>query len=135
MYSFDVKYRVTYSDTDMMGYLYYGNYARLYEIGRVETMRSLGILYKELEEVHKIMMPVVSVDARFYKPAKYDELLTVRTILEDIPTKLIVFKNEIFNSENVLIHSAIVKLFFIEMNSNTRISCPEWMAKMIKLYF
>jgi acyl-CoA thioester hydrolase len=135
MYSFDISYRVTYADTDMMGYLYYGNYARLYEIGRVETMRSAGILYKDLEEVHKVMMPVVSVDARFIKPAKYDELLTIRTIMEEMPTKLIIFKNEIFNSEKIFIHSAMVKLFFIDMTSNNRISCPDWMTKILNPHF
>ena len=97
MYSFDFKKRVRYGETDMMGYLYYGNYAQLYEIGRVETMRSLGLNYRDLEVVYGVMMPVVHVDARYILPAKYDEELTIRTILTELPSRMIVFENEIFN--------------------------------------
>ena len=50
MYSHVITYRVCYADTDKMGYVYYGNYARLYEIARVETLRSLGVSYKVLED-------------------------------------------------------------------------------------
>jgi acyl-CoA thioester hydrolase len=66
MLAFDYKKRVRYGETDMMGYLYYGNYAQLYEIGRVETMRSIGLSYKILEQDFRIMMPVVHVEARFH---------------------------------------------------------------------
>ena len=117
MLIFDYKKRVRYGETDMMGYLYYGNYAQIYEIGRVETMRSIGLTYKILEDQYRIMMPVVHVDARFLLPAKYDEELTIRTILSELPTRLITFKNEIFNQEDKLIHSAFVKLIFINMDS------------------
>ena len=113
MYSFDFKKRVRYGETDMMGYLYYGNYAQLYEIGRVETMRSLGLNYRDLEVVYGVMMPVVHVDARYILPAKYDEELTIRTILTELPSRMIVFENEIFNEEMQMIHKAVVKLFLL----------------------
>ncbi len=135
MYSFDYKKRVRYGETDMMGYLYYGNYAQLYEIGRVETMRSLGLIYKDLEVKHGVMMPVVHVDARFLLPARYDEELTIRTILQEMPTKLITFVNEIYNEQNVLIHKAEVKLFFIEMQSGKKVSCPTYMVEKLRPWF
>jgi acyl-CoA thioester hydrolase len=135
MYSFDYKKRVRYGETDMMGYLYYGNYAQLYEIGRVETMRSLGMSYKELEEKYGIMMPVVHVDARFLLPAKYDEELTIRTILNELPSRMITFGNEIYNENQILIHKAEVKLFFIEMDTGKKVSCPPYMLEKLRLLF
>ncbi|HQV67724.1 MAG: acyl-CoA thioesterase [Saprospiraceae bacterium] len=135
MYSFDFKKRVRYGETDMMGYLYYGNYAQLYEIGRVETMRSLGLNYRDLEVVYGVMMPVVHVDARYILPAKYDEELTIRTILTELPSRMIVFENEIFNEEMQMIHKAVVKLFFIEMSSGKKVSCPEYMLEKLRPLF
>jgi acyl-CoA thioester hydrolase len=135
MLKFDYKKRVRYGETDMMGYLYYGNYAQLYEIGRVETMRSIGLSYKKLEEDHRIMMPVVHVEARYILPAKYDEELTIRTILKDLPSRLITFENEVYNEELTLIHSAIVKLFFINMETSKKVSCPEYMLEKLRPLF
>lgn len=135
MYSFDFKKRVRYGETDMMGYLYYGNYAQLYEIGRVETMRSLGLTYRDLEVVYGVMMPVVHVDARYILPAKYDEELTIRSILTELPSRMIVFENEIFNEEMQMIHKAVVKLFFIEMSSGKKVSCPEYMLEKLRPLF
>lgn len=135
MYSFDFTKRVRYGETDMMGYLYYGNYAQLYEIGRVETMRSLGLTYKDMETIHRVMMPVVHVECRYLKPARYDDALTIRTILNDMPNKAIVFHSEIYNEENTLIHTAAVKLLFIEMDNQKRVSCPEYLVQALKPYF
>ena len=75
MFAHEVQVRVRYGETDQMGYLYYGNYAQYFEVGRVELIRSLGITYKELEEVHGIWLPVVSLEMRFVRPAYYDDLL------------------------------------------------------------
>lgn len=135
MYSFDYKKRVRYGETDMMGYLYYGNYVQLYEIGRVETMRSIGLSYKDLENIHGIMMPVVHVEARYILPAKYDEELTIRTILKDLPSRMITFNTEILNSDLHVIHRAEVKLFFIEMSSGQKVSCPAYMINKLSALF
>ncbi len=135
MYSYDYIKRVRYGETDMMGYLYYGNYAQLYEIGRVETLRSLGLTYKDMEAVHRIMMPVVHVESRYLKPAKYDDALTIRTILKEIPDRMIVFQTEIYNDENDLLHTATVKLLFIDMDHQKRVKCPEYLVNALKPYF
>ncbi|MFZ1703259.1 MAG: thioesterase family protein [Saprospiraceae bacterium] len=135
MIQHNFTYRVTYGDTDMMGYFYYGNYAKLYEIGRVETMRSVGISYKELESTHKIMLPVVSLESRFRFPAKYDEILKISTFIKEVPSKMITFETDIHNEQQQLIHTAVVKLFFIDMENNSRVSCPDWMVQIIKQHF
>lgn len=124
--------RIRYGETDQMGYLYYGNYAMLFEIGRVEAMRSLGISYKEMEEELGVMMPVLSLESRYMYPAKYDELITIRTILKEMPTKMIEFHHEILSDELKVIHKGIVKLFFVDMKTNKRVSTPKILTDRLK---
>jgi acyl-CoA thioester hydrolase len=78
MYSAETKIRVRYGETDQMGYLYYGYYALYYEVGRAEAIRELGFTYKQMEDMG-IMMPVAELNAKYYRPAKYDDLITVKT--------------------------------------------------------
>lgn len=135
MYKFSFKRRVTYGETDMMGYMYYGNYAEWYEIGRVETMRSLGLSYKLMESEHNIMMPVVHVESRFMHPARYDEHLDILTIIPELPGRLAVFDSEIYNEEKVLIHKASVKLVFVQMDTQKRTTCPKYLLDKLMPYF
>jgi len=96
MFSHETKIRVRYAETDKMGYVYYGHYATYYEIGRVETFRKLGLSYKKLEE-SGVMMPVLDLKIKFIKPAKYDDLLIIRTVIRKLPTVRIHFEYEIFS--------------------------------------
>jgi len=135
MFQFDFKKRVRYAETDKMGYLYYGHYAKLYEIGRVETMRSIGIQYKCLEDEERIMLPVLSLNARYIAPAYYDELLTIRSILDELPDKMITFRHKILNEKEELINTAEVKLFFVNMDTGKRISLPTNLKEKFSLKF
>lgn len=135
MYSYDFRKRVRYGETDQMGYLYYGNYAQYYEIGRVEMLRSLRITYKEMEQEHGIWMPVVSLDMRFVRPGFYDELLTIRTTLRELPEKFIRFHMEIFNEKMKLINGGSVKLCFVEASSGQTISAPEFLLEKLRPHF
>ena len=130
-----VEKRVRYAETDKMGFLYYGHYAQLYEIGRVELIRDLGITYRLLEDVDKIMMPVLELNCRYRLPARYDDLLTIQTELRERPTKMIQFFHEIYNQNGQLLNSGWVKLFFIDMVTNKRISCPSILTDKIRKYF
>lgn len=135
MFVYDHQKRIRYGETDQMGYLYYGNYALLFEIGRVEAIRSMGISYKYMEEEMGIMMPVLSLESRYLAPAKYDELITIRTILKELPSKMIEFHHEILSDEGKVIHKGIVKLFFVDMKTNKRVSTPTYLTDRIKHYF
>jgi len=84
MYTHESQIRVRYGETDQMGYCYYGNYAQYYEVGRVEALRDLGFAYKSLEE-DGIMLPVLDFQIKYLKPAHYDDLLTIRTIIRKEP--------------------------------------------------
>ena len=127
--------RVRYAEIDKMGFLYYGHYAQLYEIGRAELIRSLGLTYKQMEDDHGIMMPVLELNCRYRYPARYDDLLSIHTILKEMPTKMIHFYHEIYNEQEQLLNSGSVKLFFINMKTNKRSSCPDFLADKIAEYF
>ena len=135
MYTHEFKKRVRYGETDQMGYLYYGNYAQYYEIGRVELIRSLGLTYKALEDSHGIMMPVVSMNARYVRPALYDELITIRTTLRKLPGQFIVFHMELFNEKGKLVNGGTVKLCFIDAASQRTVSAPDFLVEKLKPYF
>jgi len=135
MYIHEYPKRVRYGETDQMGYLYYGNYAQYYEIGRVEMIRSLGMSYKQLEEELGIMMPVMSLQMRYVRPALYDELLTIRTTLRQMPTRYITFHVEIFNEAGKLVNGGSVKLCFVDSIKNKTVQVPEPLAKRLRPYF
>ncbi len=135
MYSYSHHKRVRYAETDKMGYLYYGHYAKYYEIGRVETIRSLGMSYKSMEDDHGIMLPVLHLESRFLKPAYYDESIEIKSILNEMPNKMITFDHELYNEKQELINTARVKLFFVDMNKNARISCPEFLKNKLSPFF
>ena len=70
--------RVRYGDTDQMGFAYYANYLRWFEIGRAEMMRSLGMSYREVEEAG-VSLPVLEANCRYRKPARYDDAIAIET--------------------------------------------------------
>lgn len=134
MYQHNYQYRVRYADTDQMGYVYYGNYARLYEIGRVEALRSLGFSYKEMED-SGVMMPVYENKSRYITPALYDELLTIRTTIKTIPAARVIFHYEIFNSAEALVHTGETTLVFVKMENNRLTLAPKGLLEKLETFF
>jgi acyl-CoA thioester hydrolase len=135
VYSFDYRLRVRYGETDQMGYLYYGRYADYYEVGRVETIRSLGLRYRDLEEQHGIWLPVVSLQMRFVRPAYYDELLTVHTEIRQLPDTHTVFHTEIFNEAQQLVNAGVVRLCFFNADEKRVVPAPELLLEKLRPYF
>ena len=134
MYSFETQIRVRYAETDQMGYVYYGNYAAYYEVARVESLRHLGLSYRDLEETG-IIMPVMENYSRYLLPARYDELLTVRVTVKKKPGIKIISDYEIFNTEGKLINTGETKLAFIEAETGKPCRMPETMKKVLNPYF
>ena len=136
MYQHEFQKRVRYGETDQMGYVYYGNYAQYYEIGRVEMLRSLGMTYKEMEQEMEIMMPVVNLEIRYLRPARYDEMLTIRTTLRSLPDqKYINFFVEIFNEEGKLINGGKVRLCFVDIKSGKTVPPPDKLMERLQPHF
>ncbi|MCS7035517.1 MAG: thioesterase family protein [Saprospiraceae bacterium] len=135
MYSFDYQLRVRYGETDQMGYLYYGRYADYYEVGRVETIRSLGLSYKELEDVHGIWLPVVSLQMRFVRPAHYDDLLTIHTEIRHLPDTHITFHTDILNEQGETVNAGAVRLCFFDAREKKVVPAPELLLEKLRPYF
>lgn len=133
MFTHDTQIRIRYSETDQMGYCYYGNYAQFFEIGRVETLRALGVSYKELEQ-KGILLPVLNYEVRFLKPALYDDLLTIRTLVKKIPRARVDFDYEVYNENNVLLTTAHTTLVFISAENKKPVPAPEEIVKKLSLY-
>jgi acyl-CoA thioester hydrolase len=123
MFTHTTQVRVRYGETDQMGYMYYGNYAEFFEVGRVEMLRSLGLTYKWMEETG-IMMPVLEMKCRYLKPALYDEEISIKVTMEKMPGVKIHFKYELFNEKQELIHVGETLLAFINMKTG-RPSLPQ----------
>lgn len=130
----EIKLRVRYSDTDQMGYVYYGRYASYYEVARVELFRSLGFSYKNLEE-EGIGMPVINMDTKYLLPIKYDEEIIIKTRIEELPSSKIIFYYDIFNKENNLANSAKTTLTFINLSSKKPVRIPKELLELIKNKF
>jgi acyl-CoA thioester hydrolase len=121
MYKSETTVRVRYGETDQMGFVYYGHYAMYYEVARVESLRQLGLTYRELEE-RGIIMPVLENKSKYLAPARYDELLRIVTTIREKPGVRIRFEYEIFNEAGKQIHTAETQLVF--MNKQTGRPCP-----------
>jgi acyl-CoA thioester hydrolase len=117
MFENSTKIRVRYGETDQMGYMYYGNYAQFYEVGRVEMLRSLGLTYSGMEE-SGIKMPVLELQCKYLRPALYDEEITVNVIMDKMPGIRIHFRYELFNEKNELINTGETLLVFVNMTTN-----------------
>ncbi len=130
----EIKLRVRYGETDQMGFVYYGNYPEYYEVGRTEALRTLGTSYKELED-NGIFMPVINMSIKYIKPGKYDDLLTIKTIINELPRTRMNFIYEIYNQQNEMINRGETTLIFLSKEKNKPIICPEWLNKIFKKSF
>jgi acyl-CoA thioester hydrolase len=134
MFEYTTQIRIRYGEVDQMGYVYYGNYAEFYEVARVEMLRSLGTSYKELEE-SGVMMPVIELHCKYLKPALYDQLITIKVIVEEMPRASMRFKYELYNEEQVLINTGETLLVFVNMARNKICYMPKEMAVKLKPFF
>ena len=134
MYSHQTHIRVRYGETDRMGYVYYGNYPLYYEIARVESLRSVDISYKNMED-NGVQMPVLSLQIKYIRPAFYDDLLTIKTDIRNMPASRIEFHHEIFNEQGILINVGRVELVFVSVQTGKPCRCPENVRNKLQKYF
>ena len=122
--------RVRYSETDQMGVVYHGNYAQYFEMGRVEWLRNMGVSYKWMEE-NGVMLPVVSLTMNYKKPARYDDLITVKTIFKSQTSVKIEFDYEIYNEQKELLTIAHSVLVFVDMKTGRPMFPPDYIKAKI----
>ena len=131
--SYETKIRVRYKDTDQMGIMHHSNYIVMYEMARTEWLREMGLTYAEIER-RGIMSPIIEVQSRYLYPAFYDELLTIKVFIEEMPSARLIIGSEIYNEQGKLINTGRVTLGF--MHADTRRPCrtPEWFVAALEGY-
>jgi acyl-CoA thioester hydrolase len=134
MYTSETRIRVRYAETDPMGYAYYGYYAMYYEVARVESLRQLGMTYKELEAMGT-MMPVLENTSKYYAPALYDDEIKIITVIRDRPGVRIKFEYDIYNGDGKLIHQGETSLAFVNKASGKPSRPPEVFMKLLQPFF
>lgn len=135
LFTTETQIRIHYALTDQMGVVYHGHYAQFYEIGRAEAVRQLGFTYKDIEEMG-IIMPVTDIHSKFLRPAKYDDLVTVKTTLRELPAAhKIVFHHDIYNEADELLNTGDVTLYFMETKTMKRVHMPTQLTEILEKYF
>ena len=135
MYTSDIQIRVRYAETDQMGYVYHGNYAAYFEVARTEAFRKLGISYKELE-ADGVGMPVGEIRTRFRRPARYDDLLTVRLLLrQPAEGTRVLFEYEIYNDAGDLLTEGHTLMVFVKTTTGRPVQMPESIRERLAPYF
>ena len=130
-----IQIRVRYSETDQMSVVYHGNYAQYFEVGRVESLRALGISYKSMEELG-FMLPVVELNIKYLRSAYYDDLITIKTMIKQLPVDhRIQFDQEIYNEAGKLLTIGTVKLYFMDQSLTKRASMPPFLSEKLSSYF
>jgi len=130
MREFEFNVRIRYAETDQMGVVYHGNYAQYFEMGRVEWLRNLGLSYKFMEE-NGIMLPVVSLTMNYKKPARYDDLIRVKTIFKSQTSVKIEFDYEIFNEKDELLTTGTSMLVFVDMKTGRPTLPPSYVSEKL----
>lgn len=131
MYTHETRLRVRYSETDRMGYVYYGNYAEYLEVARVEMLRSAGVAYRALED-EGVMLPVRELRIVYHKPARYDDEITVRTELRTMPNVRMVFHYAVLHADGALLSEAETTLVFVDAATGRPRTAPEHVLHALK---
>ena len=134
MFTHDIQLRVRYAETDQMGFVYYGNYATYFEVARVETFRALGFSYKSMED-QGVMMPVLEYKTKYIRPAVYDDLLTIKIFIRELPSTRIRFEYEVYNEKEILLNVAETSLVFVSSTTKRPCAMPDSFLSLLTPYF
>lgn len=134
MYSHTIKIRTRYSETDRMGFVYYGNYAAYFEVARVEALRNIGVLYRKYEDIG-VVMPVLSMNIEYKKPGLYDELLEIKATITELPELRVRFIYETRNEKGDLLNTAETVLVFMNKASGRPIRVPQEFVTALRPFY
>ncbi len=134
MFMHECTARVRYAETDQMGFVYYGRYAELFEVGRVEAMRALGFPYRALEDAG-VLLPVRSLSIEYHRPARYDDLLTIRTTITSPPEARIVFRYAVLNEQGALLCDGETTLVFVDRATMRPRRAPQDLVQALAPHF
>jgi acyl-CoA thioester hydrolase len=133
MIQHSISIRVRYAETDAMNFVYYGNYATYFEVARVELMRKLGLSYRAIEEMG-VWMPVIDFHIQYFKPAQYDDEVTIQVKVDTMPSVKMIFHYESF-VDGTCINRAETTLVFVDAQSKKPQRCPEILLEKIQAHW
>jgi len=118
-----------------MNVVYHGNYAQYFEVARTESIRTLGFTYKDMEALGIIML-IVELHIKYIRPAHYDDLLTIKTFLKELPeAHRIEFVQQVYNETGKLLTTGKVVLYFIDAKTGEKSRMPPELLDKISPYF
>lgn len=130
----DVQIRVRYKETDAMGVVHHSNYVNYCEVARTEMLREFGTTYKAMEQTG-VMMPVMEVEMKFFTPAHYDDLLTVKIRIEELPRARMTFHHDIYNQHGDLVNTCRITLAFISTQTRRARRAPKEFVELLAAHF
>ncbi|WP_159517842.1 acyl-CoA thioesterase [Sunxiuqinia indica] len=130
----EITLRPRYGEVDQMGYVYHGNYVNYFHQARTELMREMRIEDSKLE-AQQVMMPVISMNLQYHRPAGYDELLTIHTIIAEEPITRLNFQFEARNEQNQLVCSANSTVVFVDSKTRKPMRIPEFVKEKFDQLF
>ena len=130
--AFEYSLRVRYEETDAMGMVYYGNYARYLEVTRAEMIRAEGLSYALMEK-QGVLMPVLRMNITYRGIAVYDDLIQAKAVILGEIGKTITYKTEMFVKDR-LINESEVELIFLDRERRRPIACPDRFVEALKKY-
>ena len=134
MVNSEIKIQIRYDEVDQMGYVYHGNYAKYFHISRTELLNSIGICDRELEK-QNIILPIIEMNIRYFKPIHYGETITVKTSLKEMPKTRLHFYHKVFDQDNKLINEAFSTMVFVDSTSRKPIKIPDNVLNKLKPKF
>jgi acyl-CoA thioester hydrolase len=117
-----------------MGYLHHGNYPLYFEEGRTELIRAIGLTYREIED-RGILLPVRDMNIRYFLPAKYDDILTIKTTLKKKPLVKLEFEYTVSNESGELLCEAQTTLAIVSAMDRKPTRIPAFFAELMAPHF
>ena len=135
MFVYESKVKVRYVETDQMGVVHHSNYAQYYELARTECFEACSGMSYEQMEAEGVMLPILEIQCKFLKPAFYNQTLTIKSIVNELPTVRLTVDYEIYNEAKELINTGKTILVFV--NKTTRSPCqpPKNFMQQVYQYF
>ncbi len=127
----ELELAVRYYETDQMGIVHHSNYIRYFECGRSDMMAKYGLPIEKIEE-DGVMLPIVSVECKYRKPAVMGDIIRIVSKIDRVPLAKLVVKSEIYNAREELLVEGSVTLGFIDSHTRHPVRCPEKLAETIR---
>ncbi|MBL0233054.1 MAG: acyl-CoA thioesterase [Chitinophagaceae bacterium] len=135
MYTTETRIRVRYAETDQMGVVYHGNYFAFFEAGRGEFIREFGFSYADMEK-QGLLLFIVDVHCKYIRPARYDDLITIRTSLKELPIHhKVEFYSDVLSEQGELLASGKVVLYCMDAANMKRSTLPEPFLEKLRPHF